>query len=60
VISSPQLKLPHPALHQRRFVLEPLAPDVRHRIFKRTQRELWQALPHHGGKLGHWHRINRD
>jgi 2-amino-4-hydroxy-6-hydroxymethyldihydropteridine diphosphokinase len=48
IIEIPSLTIPHPRLHQRRFVLEPLteiAPDVRHPVFKRTMRELRDALP---------------
>jgi len=48
IIASPGLTVPHPAMHQRRFVLEPLAeiaPEVRHPVFQRTVRELRQQLP---------------
>jgi 2-amino-4-hydroxy-6-hydroxymethyldihydropteridine diphosphokinase len=48
IIETRGLVVPHPALHRRRFVLEPLveiAPDVRHPVFKRTIRELRDALP---------------
>ena len=48
VIELPSLTVPHPRMHQRRFVLEPLAevaPDLRHPVFKRTIRELRDALP---------------
>ena len=49
IINAKGLAVPHPAMHQRRFVLEPLAeihqPEVRHPVFKRTARELRDALP---------------
>ncbi len=47
IIDTAGLTVPHPALHERRFVLEPLveiAPDARHPVFKRTIRELRDAL----------------
>lgn len=48
VIDSPELTVPHPAMHQRRFVLQPLAeiaPEVRHPVLKKTIREMLDALP---------------
>ncbi len=48
VIETPGLRIPHPAMHQRRFVLQPLAeiaPEVRHPVFQRTIRELRDGLP---------------
>jgi 2-amino-4-hydroxy-6-hydroxymethyldihydropteridine diphosphokinase len=48
IIEARDLIVPHPAMHQRRFVLEPMAEiagDIRHPVFKRTMRELRDALP---------------
>jgi len=48
IVELPSVTIPHPRMHQRRFVLEPLAeiaPDQRHPVFKRTIRDLRDALP---------------
>jgi 2-amino-4-hydroxy-6-hydroxymethyldihydropteridine diphosphokinase len=48
IIELPGLTVPHPAMHERRFVLEPLAeiaPEVRHPVLKKNILELREALP---------------
>ncbi len=48
IIETQGLTIPHPAMHERRFVLEPLAeiaPEARHPVLKKTVRELRDALP---------------
>src|ERR1700694_5164947 len=47
MVDEPGLKIPHPAMHQRRFVLEPLveiAPEARHPALGKTAQELLEAL----------------
>jgi 2-amino-4-hydroxy-6-hydroxymethyldihydropteridine diphosphokinase len=53
-INTPQLTVPHPAMTERRFVLEPLAeiaPEVVHPTTKKTIRELLRALSKDGAKV---------
>jgi 2-amino-4-hydroxy-6-hydroxymethyldihydropteridine diphosphokinase len=48
VVDELGLKIPHPALHRRRFVLAPLveiAPEARHPELGKTARELLAELP---------------
>lgn len=48
VLDSPELQLPHPRLHQREFVLRPLAelsPGLIHPLRQRSVAELLATLP---------------
>jgi 2-amino-4-hydroxy-6-hydroxymethyldihydropteridine diphosphokinase len=47
VLDTPELTLPHPAMHERAFVLGPLveiAPNAFHPVFMRSARQLLDAL----------------
>ncbi|HVZ93125.1 MAG TPA: 2-amino-4-hydroxy-6-hydroxymethyldihydropteridine diphosphokinase [Phycisphaerales bacterium] len=48
VIDEPALRVPHPEMHRRRFVLDPLAriaPNTHHPILNKTVAELLATLP---------------
>jgi 2-amino-4-hydroxy-6-hydroxymethyldihydropteridine diphosphokinase len=48
VVDAPELSIPHPGMHERRFVLEPLAeiaPEAWHPVLKKSARELLEELP---------------
>ena len=55
VIATPALQVPHPLLHERRFVLEPLcdiSPHIIHPVLRKSMEELFHALPPRGPSPG--------
>ncbi len=53
-ISDPDLQIPHPAMHKRRFVLAPLAEisaQVKHPLLGATAGELLRRLDASGGEV---------
>ena len=51
IISEQGLEVPHPRLHERRFVLTPLveiAPDILHPVLKKSASDLLASLPAEG------------
>jgi 2-amino-4-hydroxy-6-hydroxymethyldihydropteridine diphosphokinase len=54
IIESPELSVPHPLLHERRFVLEPLneiSPGFRHPCLGKTVAELLAGLKDGGQRV---------
>lgn len=54
VVDRDDLEVPHPRMHERRFVMVPVcdvAPDLVHPVLGRTMRDLLAALPVEPGDL---------
>jgi 2-amino-4-hydroxy-6-hydroxymethyldihydropteridine diphosphokinase len=54
VISTPRLRVPHPLMHEREFVLQPLSEIMateRHPLLGRTIEELYNALKANAQKI---------
>ena len=54
VTGSPGLKIPHPRMHKRRFVLQPICDidkSIIHPVFKKDMKSLLDNLDHDGQRL---------
>lgn len=54
VVDLPQLRIPHPRMHKRHFVLRPLCdihPDVVHPVLRKTMRQLLDELDVSGQRV---------
>jgi 2-amino-4-hydroxy-6-hydroxymethyldihydropteridine diphosphokinase len=54
VVDEPDLKIPHPLLHKRDFVMEPLlevASAKRHPVLGKTVAELWSEMDGRNGEI---------
>lgn len=67
VSDSPALEVPHPRMHERRFVMVPvcdIAPDLTHPRLERTMRDLLAVLPVEPGDLtrltDNWHDVSHS
>ena len=54
ILDTPGLVIPHPSMHRRRFVLEPLAeiaPDIEHPVLHKRASDLLRGLPQGEGQV---------
>ncbi len=54
IINKERLKVPHPSMHERRFVLQPLFElncDLVHPVMKKTVKQLLKELKEAGGHV---------
>ena len=51
IVDEPVLKIPHPRMHERRFVMVPIveiAPDMVHPVLKKSMKELLESCSDNG------------